>query len=154
MTRERLRNRRLPEVLEFQAMGMRLTGSVSRYPDGRPGEIFIDNHKAGSGVATLARDMAIAVSFRPATRCRRRRDRRCAATATASRSARSACCSTLLRGIRHDRRAGDAQLRALLLERYSQQYLDDFIRRRTETARQMVQSFVRRAKMTPQEERA
>ena len=76
MTRERLRNRRLPEVLEFQAMGMRLTGSVSRYPDGRPGEIFIDNHKAGSGVATLARDMAIAVSFRPATRCRRRRDRR------------------------------------------------------------------------------
>jgi hypothetical protein len=49
MTRERLRNRRLPEVLEFQAMGMRLTGSVSRYPDGRPGEIFIDNHNAGSG---------------------------------------------------------------------------------------------------------
>jgi hypothetical protein len=48
----------------------------------------------------------------------------------------------------------DAQLRASLLERYSQQYLDDFIRRRTETARQMVQSFVRRAKITPQEERA
>jgi hypothetical protein len=155
MTREGLRNRRLPEVLEFQAMGMRLTGSVSRYPDGRPGEIFIDNHKAGSGVATLARHMAIAVSF--ALQHGADADAtggRCAATATASRSARSACCSTLLRGIRHDRRAGDAQLRALLLERYSQQYLDDFIRRRTETARQMVQSFVRRAKMTPQEERA
>ena len=37
-----------------------------------------------------------------------------------------------------------AQLRASLLERYSQQYLDDCTKRRTETARQMVQSFVRR----------
>jgi hypothetical protein len=48
----------------------------------------------------------------------------------------------------------DAQLRASLLERYSQQYLDDCLRRRTEPARQMVQSFVRRPKITPQEERA
>ena len=155
MTRERLRNRRLPEVLEFQAMGMRLTGSVSRYPDGRPA-------KFSSTITRLAR-----ASLRSRAIWRSRSvfalqhgadadatGGRCAATATASRSARSACCSTLLRGIRHDRRAGDAQLRALLLERYSQQYLDDFIRRRTETARQMVQSFVRRAKMTPQEERA
>jgi hypothetical protein len=38
----------------------------------------------------------------------------------------------------------DAQLRASLLERYSQEYLDDCTKRRTETARQMVQSFVRR----------
>jgi hypothetical protein len=63
MTRDRLHNRRLSEVLDFQAMGMRFTGSVSRYPDGRLGEIFIDNHKAGSAVGTLARDLAIAVSF-------------------------------------------------------------------------------------------
>ena len=42
----------------------------------------------------------------------------------------------------------DAQLRASPLERYSQ-YLDDRVRRRTETARQMVQSFIRRAKITP-----
>ena len=43
----------------------------------------------------------------------------------------------------------DAQLCASLLERYSQQYLDDCTKHRTETARQMVQSFIRRAKITP-----
>lgn len=61
--RERLHNRRLSEILDFDAMNLRFTGSVSRYPDGRIAEIFLDNHKAGSAVGTLARDMAIAFSF-------------------------------------------------------------------------------------------
>jgi hypothetical protein len=38
----------------------------------------------------------------------------------------------------------DAQLRASLLKRYSQKYLDDCHERSIETARQMVQSFARR----------
>ncbi len=42
---------------------MRFTASVSRYPDNRPGEIFIDNHKAGSAIGTLVRDAAIILSF-------------------------------------------------------------------------------------------
>jgi hypothetical protein len=44
-------------------MNMRFTASVSRYPDGRLGEIFMDNHKAGSAVGTLVRDSAIILSF-------------------------------------------------------------------------------------------
>jgi hypothetical protein len=63
MSRHRLNNRRASEIIDFEAMGMRFTGSISRYADGRIGEIFIDNHKAGSAVGTLARDMAIAASF-------------------------------------------------------------------------------------------
>jgi hypothetical protein len=63
MSRTRLANRRPSEILNFEAMGMRFTGSVSRYADGRVAEIFIDNHKAGSAVGTLTRDMAIAASF-------------------------------------------------------------------------------------------
>jgi hypothetical protein len=42
---------------------MRFTGSVSRYPDGRISEIFLDNHKAGSAIGTLCRDIAIVFSF-------------------------------------------------------------------------------------------
>jgi hypothetical protein len=38
----------------------------------------------------------------------------------------------------------DAQLRTSLLQRYSQEYLDDCHKRSIETARQMVQSFVHR----------
>jgi hypothetical protein len=33
--RERLPNRRAPEIFSFESMGVRFTGSVSRYPDGR-----------------------------------------------------------------------------------------------------------------------
>jgi hypothetical protein len=44
-------------------MGLKFTASVSRYPDGRIGEIFIDNHKAGSGIGTLVRDAAICLSI-------------------------------------------------------------------------------------------
>jgi hypothetical protein len=39
----------------------------------------------------------------------------------------------------------DAQLRASLLRRYSQEYLDNCLVRSTETARQMVQLFVDRS---------
>jgi hypothetical protein len=44
-------------------MGMKFTASASRYDDGRLGEIFIDNHKAGSAIGTLVRDSAIILSF-------------------------------------------------------------------------------------------
>jgi hypothetical protein len=63
MSRERLPNRRPSEIFNFEAMGLRFTGCVSRYPDGRISELFLDNHKAGSAVGTLVRDMAIVFSF-------------------------------------------------------------------------------------------
>lgn len=62
-TRQRLSDRRNSEIFDFTSMSMRFTASVSRYPDGRIAELFIDNHKAGSAVGTLVRDLAIIFSF-------------------------------------------------------------------------------------------
>jgi hypothetical protein len=61
--RERPSNRRVQEIFDFEAMGLRFTAGVGRYPNGRIGELFLDNHKSGSGVDTLARDLAIVFSF-------------------------------------------------------------------------------------------
>src|SRR5262245_42194864 len=61
--REKLPNRRPSEVFSFEAMGLRFTASISRYPDGRVSELFCDNHKAGSAIGTLVRDAAIIFSF-------------------------------------------------------------------------------------------
>jgi hypothetical protein len=61
--RARPANRRSSENLSFELDGMRFTATVSRYPDGRISEAFLDNHKAGSGIGTLVRDMAIILSF-------------------------------------------------------------------------------------------
>jgi hypothetical protein len=44
-------------------MDMKFTASVSRYADGRIAELFCDNHKAGSAIGTLVRDLAITFSF-------------------------------------------------------------------------------------------
>jgi hypothetical protein len=63
MTRERLDNRRHSIVFDFGSKGMRFTGSVSHYPDGRISELFLDNHKAGSAIGTQVRDAAIVFSF-------------------------------------------------------------------------------------------
>ena len=62
-SRQRLSNRRASLLFDFESMDMRFTASVSRYPDSRIAELFIDNHKAGSGVGTLVRDLAIVFSF-------------------------------------------------------------------------------------------
>jgi len=61
--RQRLPNRRTSELFQFESMGMKFTASVSHYQDGRPGELFLDNHKQGSAIGTLVRDSAIILSF-------------------------------------------------------------------------------------------
>jgi hypothetical protein len=61
--RERLPDRRPSELFDFQAMDLRFTASISRYPDGRVAELFCDNHKAGSQISTLVRDAAVLLSF-------------------------------------------------------------------------------------------
>jgi ribonucleoside-diphosphate reductase alpha chain len=63
MTRQRLPDRRNSIFVNFESMGMKFVASVSHYDDGRVGELFIDNHKAGSMVGTLVRDLAIVFSF-------------------------------------------------------------------------------------------
>jgi hypothetical protein len=61
--REHLENRRLSENFTFELDGLRFTATVSRFPDGRIAELFLNNHKAGNQSDTNARDAAILLSF-------------------------------------------------------------------------------------------
>jgi hypothetical protein len=61
--RERLPNRRASESFTFELNGLRFTATVSRFPNGRIGELFLNNHKFGNQSDTNARDAAILLSF-------------------------------------------------------------------------------------------
>jgi hypothetical protein len=61
--RERLPNRRPAEMFDVEAGGLRYRATIGRYPDGRIGEIFITNHKAGSEAGIMASDAAVAASL-------------------------------------------------------------------------------------------
>jgi hypothetical protein len=61
--RERLPNRRASETFTFELDGLRFTATVSRFADGRIGELFLNNHKTGNQSDTNARDAAILLSF-------------------------------------------------------------------------------------------
>lgn len=63
LCRQRLPNRRPSESFTFELAGLRFTASVSRFDDGRIGELFLNNHKAGNQTDTNARDAAILLSF-------------------------------------------------------------------------------------------
>jgi hypothetical protein len=61
--RERLPDRRRNESFNIEAGGLRYTATIGYFADGRIGEIFLNNHKAGSGADTNARDAAIVTSI-------------------------------------------------------------------------------------------
>src|SRR6516225_10228076 len=61
--RQRLPNRRASENFTFELNGLRFTATVSRLPDGRIAELFLNNHKFGNQSDTNARDAAILLSF-------------------------------------------------------------------------------------------
>ena len=61
--RLRLPNRRASETFDIEVAGLKYTATVSRFADGRIGELFLSNHKSNSGADTNARDAAIAFSF-------------------------------------------------------------------------------------------
>jgi hypothetical protein len=61
--RERLPNRRASIVFELELHGLCYTASVSHFSDGRPAEIFLQNHKPGSQSDANARDSAVAASL-------------------------------------------------------------------------------------------
>jgi hypothetical protein len=63
VTRQLLPNRRASLNFDFEVNGLRFTATVSRFPDGRIGELFLNNHKAGNQSDTNARDGAIVLSF-------------------------------------------------------------------------------------------
>jgi hypothetical protein len=56
---------RLPtsEIFDLEVGGLTYTASLSRFADGRIGELFLNNHKSNSAADTSARDSAIAFSF-------------------------------------------------------------------------------------------
>ena len=62
-SRERLSTRRPSIVFDLELNGLRFTASFSCFPDGRPGEIFLQNHKPGSQSDANARDAAVAASL-------------------------------------------------------------------------------------------
>ncbi len=61
--RERLPNRRGAESFDLAAGGLRYTATIGFYADGRVGEIFLVNHKQGSGAGILAGEAAVAASL-------------------------------------------------------------------------------------------
>jgi len=63
MSRRRLPNRRASSTFELELHGLRYTATVSRFADGRPAEVFLQNHKPGSQSDSNARDSAVAASL-------------------------------------------------------------------------------------------
>jgi hypothetical protein len=61
--RQRLQNRRANESFALECAGLKYTATISRFADGRIGEIFLSNHKSGSHADTAARDAAITCSI-------------------------------------------------------------------------------------------
>jgi hypothetical protein len=61
--RQRLENRRACESFVFELDGLKFTATISRFPDGRIGELFLNNHRAGNQSDTNARDAAMLLSF-------------------------------------------------------------------------------------------
>lgn len=63
IARKRLPNRRESETFALECGGLIYVATVSHFDDGRPGEIFLTTHKAGSAADTAARDSAIVCSI-------------------------------------------------------------------------------------------
>ena len=63
MTRERLANRRASESLSFEHNDHKFVATISRFADGRLGEIFISNGHIGSDTDVAARDSAVVSSI-------------------------------------------------------------------------------------------
>ena len=55
--RERLPNRRVSELVDFEHAGRRWTLTVGRFADGRVGEVFLDTPKA-SAIGEIAASVA------------------------------------------------------------------------------------------------
>jgi hypothetical protein len=61
--RRRLPDRRASETFNLRCGGLPYVATISRFDDGRIGEIFLSNHKSGSDTDTAARDSAIVCSI-------------------------------------------------------------------------------------------
>lgn len=61
--RERLPNRRASDNITIQSNGVYMTVTVGRYGDGRAGEVFTSDIKAGTSADSLLRDAAVILSI-------------------------------------------------------------------------------------------
>ena len=61
--RERLPNRRAAMTVGIEHSGQQFTVTIGFYPDGRIGEIFLENHKQGSQAGIMASDAAVVASI-------------------------------------------------------------------------------------------
>jgi hypothetical protein len=61
--RQCLPARRASTTFELELYGLRYTATVSRFANGQPAEIFLQNHKPGSQSDANARDSAVAASL-------------------------------------------------------------------------------------------
>jgi hypothetical protein len=61
--RQRLPNRRRSETFPVEAGGLHYLCTVSFYPDGRIGELFLNNTKSNSASDCNARDSAVVASI-------------------------------------------------------------------------------------------
>jgi hypothetical protein len=62
-TRERLPQRRASETFGLECAGLRYTATISRFDDGRIGELFLSNTKPSSQSDVNARDASVAASL-------------------------------------------------------------------------------------------
>jgi hypothetical protein len=63
MIRRTLPQRRASETFDLRFWNQNFTVSIGRYPDGTPGEVFIDGGKTGQDVQSTARDAAVVLSL-------------------------------------------------------------------------------------------
>ena len=61
--RTRLQDRRASETFSLECAGLEYIATISRFDDGRIGEIFLTSNKTGSAADTAARDAAIICSI-------------------------------------------------------------------------------------------
>jgi hypothetical protein len=62
MIRRTLPQRRASETFDLRFWNQNFTITVGSYPDGTPGEVFVDSRKTGGDVEAIARDAAVVIS--------------------------------------------------------------------------------------------
>ena len=63
MIRRPLPQRRASETFDLRFWNQSFTVTVGFYPDGTPGEVFIDGGKTGQDIQSTARDAAVVLSL-------------------------------------------------------------------------------------------
>ena len=63
MIRRSLPQRRAAETFDMRFWNQPFTVTVGFYPDGTPGEVFIDGGKTGQDIQSTARDAAVVLSL-------------------------------------------------------------------------------------------